>query len=106
MTINKLSHSFVDTSGNNFATKSNIQDKKPDQIECHNFISIPDFLFPYQRRARSNSPQTDKTINLKIAETLSNNAKLERSWSNSLENNNESLTPVVANTSFVIGKRC
>lgn len=68
------------------------------------------FLFPFQRRARSHSPPSEEQIHNKIAETINNNTKYEkqRSWSKSLDNNNNNAnnkqaSPVVANTSFMIG---
>lgn len=68
------------------------------------------FLFPFQRRARSHSPPSEEQINNKIAEAISNNLKKEkeRSWSKSIETkpsfkNQKSQSPVVANTSFMIG---
>jgi hypothetical protein len=68
------------------------------------------FLFPFQRRARSYSPPSEEQINNKIAEAISNNLKneKERSWSKSIEamssyKNQKNQSPVVANTSFMIG---
>ena len=62
------------------------------------------FMFPFQRRAKSRSPSTKEEINNKIAEKLSNNSGSngERSWSNSIERLKES-NPVVANVKFMIG---
>lgn len=66
------------------------------------------FLFPFQRRASSHSPTSEEQIHNKIAEAISNNKKHsnERSWSKSQENNIKNYknsSPVVANTSFIIG---
>lgn len=62
------------------------------------------FLFPFQRRARSHSPPSEEQIHNKIAEAISSNIKgdKERSWSKNHDHNKNS-SPVVANTSFMIG---
>lgn len=45
------------------------------------------FLFPFQRRARSHSPPSEEQIHKKIAEAMNNNIKpeKERSWSKNLD---------------------
>lgn len=62
------------------------------------------FLFPFQRRARSHSPPSEEQIQNKIAAAINSNIKgeKERSWSKSLEHTKNS-SAVVANTSFMIG---
>ena len=76
--------------------KPRFEDKEEDKKNT--------FLFPFQRRARSHSPPSEEQIHNKIAEAIHNNVKpeKERSWSKSLEYK-KNQSPVVANTSFMIG---
>ena len=96
------SSAFMDTKDHNTVGSSKLEihkarfDEKESSDKLH-------FLFPFQRRARSHSPPSEEQIHNKIAETITNNIKpqKERRWSKNNENKNAS--PVVANTSFIIG---
>ena len=95
-------------SSNEFINSKYKHIMKSEKVEHHKarFGSVDkdkesQFLFPFQRRARSHSPPSENQIKGKIVETINHIREKERSWSKSAENNKP--IPVVANTSFMIG---
>ena len=63
----KLSCSMIETCDQNKLMTQKLDDhKNGHQQDGHNFKNVPSFLFPFQRRARSNSPPSEEKINLKI----------------------------------------
>lgn len=101
------SSAFMDTKDNNTLGITKQEEHKA-RFENQEKVKKLHFMFPFQRRASSHSPSLEDQIHNKIAEAISNNKKHsnERSWSKSQENNIKNYknsTPVVANTSFIIG---